>query len=67
MLPSVTNEPTSPCKKICKLSACGQLCVGCGRTLEEIADWSSFSVSRKLQVIDNATQRIKETAPSWSE
>ncbi|MEL6709300.1 MAG: DUF1289 domain-containing protein [Pseudomonadota bacterium] len=45
---------------ICRLPVCGQVCVGCGRTLEEITGWWSFPVSRKIQVIDDATQRIKE-------
>jgi predicted Fe-S protein YdhL (DUF1289 family) len=28
----------SPCVKICKLDAMGKYCIGCGRTLQQIAE-----------------------------
>lgn len=35
---SVNNPPTqSPCVSICKLDPKGQFCIGCGRTLAQIA------------------------------
>ncbi|SDS56190.1 DUF1289 domain-containing protein [Erythrobacter sp. HL-111] len=33
----------SPCRKICRLSQDGGLCVGCGRTLDEIAGWQAMT------------------------
>lgn len=37
--PPGQNVP-SPCVGICRLDPAGATCLGCGRTLEEIAGWS---------------------------
>ena len=29
----------SPCVKVCRLDAMGKYCIGCGRTLKQIASW----------------------------
>lgn len=36
------NAPLSPCVGICRIGADG-LCIGCRRTLAEIARWSTLS------------------------
>ncbi|MFQ3587960.1 MAG: DUF1289 domain-containing protein [Fimbriimonadaceae bacterium] len=41
---------TSPCKKICRLDAEG-LCIGCGRTLAEIADWTWLSDAEREEIM----------------
>lgn len=40
----------SPCVNICRLDAHG-LCVGCRRTLGEIAEWSGASDARRLEIL----------------
>lgn len=40
----------SPCKKICRLDADG-LCIGCGRTLAEIADWTWLSDAEREEIM----------------
>jgi uncharacterized protein len=40
----------SPCVEICRLNAQG-LCVGCRRTLSEIAEWSHASDARRLEIL----------------
>jgi predicted Fe-S protein YdhL (DUF1289 family) len=40
----------SPCVDICRLDAEG-LCVGCRRTLGEIAEWSRASDTRRLEIL----------------
>jgi predicted Fe-S protein YdhL (DUF1289 family) len=42
--------PTSPCLNICVLDA-ARTCVGCGRTLDEIARWGRMSAAEQWQVI----------------
>ncbi len=42
--------PTSPCLNICVLDA-GRTCVGCGRTLDEIARWGRMSAAEQWQVV----------------
>lgn len=45
----------SPCTKICTLDAKGTLCVGCGRTLDEIARWATMTAEER----DTIMARLK--------
>jgi hypothetical protein len=40
----------SPCIDICRLDAHG-LCLGCRRTIDEIAEWSQASDARRLEIL----------------
>ena len=40
----------SPCVDICRLDAQG-LCIGCRRTLSEIAEWSQASDARRTEIL----------------
>jgi uncharacterized protein len=46
----------SPCVDICRLNAQG-LCIGCRRTLGEIAEWSQASDARRLEILSALTTR----------
>ena len=52
----------SPCVGICHIdySKIDELCSGCGRTLNEIANWSIYSDENKELVNEQATKRMKE-------
>jgi hypothetical protein len=36
-------EPQSPCKKVCVIHPGSGLCIGCLRTVEEIAAWPAMA------------------------
>jgi len=40
----------SPCVDICRLDPQG-LCIGCRRTLGEIAEWSQATDARRLEIL----------------
>jgi predicted Fe-S protein YdhL (DUF1289 family) len=40
----------SPCIGICRLDE-RQLCVGCRRSIDEIAEWPCASVARQLEIL----------------
>ena len=40
----------SPCVQICVIDEAG-LCVGCARTLDEIANWGSLSAAQRQAVM----------------
>ncbi|HUE11883.1 MAG TPA: DUF1289 domain-containing protein, partial [Steroidobacteraceae bacterium] len=42
--------PASPCVNICALDAYGY-CVGCYRTIEEIASWGSLTAAQQRAVL----------------
>ena len=41
----------TPCVKICTLDARAGLCLGCGRTVDEITRWSSMNTSERARVM----------------
>jgi len=42
--------PSSPCMNVCVLDA-GRVCVGCHRTLDEIARWGRMSAAEQWAVV----------------
>lgn len=49
------TAPTSPCINVCVLDA-SQTCVGCLRTLDEIARWGRMSAAEQWAVIARLEQ-----------
>jgi len=49
----------SPCTKVCTMDAASGLCVGCGRTLDEIARWASMSNAEGRAVMRLLSERRK--------
>ncbi|HWW49988.1 MAG TPA: DUF1289 domain-containing protein [Xanthobacteraceae bacterium] len=48
----------SPCRDICDIDALSQLCSGCGRTLAEIASWSSLSDDERAAIMAQLPARM---------
>ena len=46
----------SPCIKVCVLDA-RNVCVGCGRTIDEITQWARLTEEQRRLVVDRAQQR----------
>lgn len=44
------SDVPSPCISVCKMDPDTQLCEGCFRTLDEIADWSRMADEGKREV-----------------
>jgi predicted Fe-S protein YdhL (DUF1289 family) len=49
----------SPCIKICKTIPEG-MCIGCGRTIEEIQKWASYPENQKQMIMDTLPDRLKD-------
>jgi predicted Fe-S protein YdhL (DUF1289 family) len=56
----------SPCVKICTYDPGSGLCLGCGRTLEEIGDWYVMSDDERRAVMEQLPQRLKRPLPPAS-
>lgn len=56
------DEVASPCEGICLLSyhSMYEICIGCGRTTEEIVDWQGYNSKRKAEVRLLAENRKKQ-------
>ena len=48
----------TPCVKICTLDARTGLCLGCGRTIDEIARWATMSASERTRVMGELPARL---------
>lgn len=48
----------SPCTKVCTLDAAGRVCIGCGRTLTEIARWASAGDPERRAILAAARERM---------
>jgi predicted Fe-S protein YdhL (DUF1289 family) len=48
----------SPCNKICTLDQRVGICIGCGRTLDEIARWSAMDDTQRAQVMNLLGERL---------
>lgn len=51
------DDVPSPCASICVLDASHALCLGCGRTLHEIATWAEMSADQKRAVVASLPAR----------
>ena len=47
----------TPCHKICTLDARQGLCLGCGRTIDEIARWGSLSAAERSRIMNELLER----------
>jgi predicted Fe-S protein YdhL (DUF1289 family) len=47
----------SPCTKVCTLDARSGLCLGCGRTIDEIAGWAAMSEAERARIMAELSKR----------
>jgi predicted Fe-S protein YdhL (DUF1289 family) len=52
----------TPCNKICVIEAASQLCIGCGRSLNEIARWAALGDDGREQVMAELPERLTRLA-----
>ncbi|MCM5552149.1 DUF1289 domain-containing protein [Pleomorphomonas sp. NRKKF1] len=50
----------TPCVKVCRMLEGGSLCRGCGRTLDEIARWTSMSSEERRAVMAGLAERLRQ-------
>ena len=51
-------EIESPCINVCVLDPGATYCVGCGRTLAEIARWAAFSPEERRKIMAELPARM---------
>ena len=49
----------SPCVGVCQINASTKYCLGCWRTLIEVAHWSRYSNDEKESLMEELTERQK--------
>ncbi len=48
----------TPCDKICTVDPASGLCIGCGRSLAEIARWTAYSDAERARIMAELPQRL---------
>ena len=48
----------TPCNKICTIDPASGLCRGCGRTLNEIAQWSTLTDMARARIMAALPERL---------
>jgi predicted Fe-S protein YdhL (DUF1289 family) len=48
----------TPCNKVCAVDPVSTLCVGCGRTVAEIAGWIGFTAAERARIMAELPQRL---------
>ncbi|SFL46869.1 DUF1289 domain-containing protein [Methylobacterium pseudosasicola] len=56
---SPAPKPSSPCTKVCVLDAASGLCLGCGRTRDEIATWGAMPEAERRVVMAGLGTRMR--------
>ena len=54
------GKTNSPCNGICIMDEDTELCVGCLRTSDEIANWEDYSDEQRAEVMLEITRREAE-------
>jgi hypothetical protein len=49
---------STPCIKVCAVSGQTGLCIGCGRTLAEIAGWGGLSEPERQRIMAELPSRL---------
>ena len=58
----------SPCTRLCAIDPVTRLCAGCGRTLDEIANWLNYDNNRRRRIMEALPERMARMAePSGEE
>ena len=50
---------SSPCTKVCTIDSASRLCLGCGRSLDEIARWGGMSEAERLNIMRALPERMR--------
>ena len=61
---AIADEVPSPCIKVCVMDERNGVCIGCLRTLDEIASWSVLDADAKRAVLAAIGARRARLAPA---
>lgn len=54
------TELASPCIDVCDVDNTGQYCIGCGRSMDEIARWLAIGDVERSMIMEKLPDRLKQ-------
>ena len=58
------SPASTPCIRVCTLDPETGLCLGCGRTVEEIGRWFRLSEDQRLKIMAELPERMRKAYAS---
>ena len=55
---SAETSIETPCNKVCVVHPSLGLCIGCGRSLEEIGRWTDFAPAERARIMAQLPSRL---------
>ena len=55
---SIATAIESPCTQVCVVHPTLKLCIGCGRSLDEIANWINFDGAERARIMAQLPSRL---------
>jgi predicted Fe-S protein YdhL (DUF1289 family) len=55
---SIATAIESPCTQVCVVHPVLKLCIGCGRSLDEIANWINFDGAERARITVQLPSRL---------
>ncbi|QEC50842.1 DUF1289 domain-containing protein [Baekduia soli] len=55
----------SPCIDVCEIDPVTDRCEGCGRTLDEIAEWSTYSPQERRRTMAELEATRRRSTDGW--
>jgi hypothetical protein len=52
------NGISSPCNRVCVMHPASRICIGCGRSLDEIARWAALGEAERLAIMARLPARL---------
>ena len=49
---------SSPCNRVCVMHPASRICIGCGRSLDEIARWAALGEAERLTIMARLPERL---------
>lgn len=49
---------SSPCNRVCVVNPTARICVGCGRSLDEVARWVALSEAERKSIMAQLPARL---------
>jgi uncharacterized protein len=55
---SAETKIETPCNRVCVVHQTLGLCIGCGRSLDEIGRWSDFAAAERARIMAQLPSRL---------
>jgi predicted Fe-S protein YdhL (DUF1289 family) len=57
-MPTVETNIETPCNRVCVVDPASRLCIGCGRSLDEIARWITLGDAERGRITAQLPSRL---------